>query len=98
MSARDESLKKLFDRDEVESVLRGAFYAREPEPTTVRSTRPKAEHYEVICISLYKEDLEALDAKVTELKKRGHRRVSRSSLIRYAVAGLDLGAIPRSVG
>jgi hypothetical protein len=95
--SRDESLKKLFDRDEVETVLRGAFYAREPEPT-VRSTRPKAEHYEVICISLYKEDLAALDAKVTELKKRGHRRVSRSSLIRYALAGLDLGAIPRSVG
>ena len=35
------------------------------------STRPKAEHYEVICISLYKEDLEALDEKVTALKQRG---------------------------
>ena len=98
MSKREVGLKKLFDRDEVEDVLRGAFYGKEQAPT-VRSTRPpKAEHYEVICISLYKEDLEALDDKVTELKKRGHRRVSRSSLIRYALASLDLQAIPRSVG
>jgi hypothetical protein len=97
MSARDESLRNVFEPDEVDSVLRGAFYARGAEPT-VRSTRPKAEHYEVICISLYKEDLAALDAKVTELKKRGHRRVSRSSLIRYALTSLDLTDVPRSVG
>lgn len=97
MSGREDNLSTIFDRDEVDSVLRGAFYGKEPAPT-VRSTRPKAEHYEVICISLYKEDLEALDAKVTELKKRGHRRVSRSSLIRYALTSLDLAEIPRSVG
>lgn len=95
--SRDESLKNVFDRDEVDTVLRGAFYGQKPAPT-VRSTRPKAEHYEVICISLYKEDLEALDAKVEQLKKSGHRRVSRSSLIRYALSALDLAEIPRSVG
>ena len=43
-------------------------------------------------------ELEALDAKVEQLKKSGHRRVSRSSLIRYALSALDLAEIPRSVG
>ncbi|MCZ7681915.1 MAG: hypothetical protein M5U28_25230 [Sandaracinaceae bacterium] len=50
----------------------------------------------MICISLYKEDLARLDAKVRELKERGHRKMSRSALIRYALDTVDLEALPRS--
>lgn len=43
-----------------------------------------------LCVSTYTEDLAALDAKVAELKAAGHRRASRSSLIRAAVAAFNV--------
>jgi len=52
--------------------------------------------YEVICISLYREDLAELDEKVRALKARGHRKMSRSALIRYALAQVDTNSLPRS--
>lgn len=72
----------------------------DPEPTRRRGKKPKPkkpDHYDVICISLYKEDLERLDAKVAELKARGHRRMTRSALIRYALDGVDLDGVPRGL-
>ncbi len=52
--------------------------------------------YKVICISLYKEDLARLDAMVAELKANGHRKMSRSALIRYALDTADLDGLPRA--
>ena len=46
--------------------------------------------YHVICISTYTADLLALDAKVELLKRAGHRRMSRSELIRRAVAAYQI--------
>lgn len=43
-----------------------------------------------LCISTYDADLAALDAKVAELRAAGHRRASRSSLIRAAVAAFNV--------
>jgi hypothetical protein len=106
----NEAMSELFDADEVESVLRATFYAperhdgatspiRKDRPAPPKKARPKpkrAEHYEVICISMYKEDLERLDAKVAELKRAGHRKMSRSALIRFALDTVDVAALPRS--
>lgn len=64
--------------------------------TCARSPRP--DHYKVLCISFYTEDLARLDETVRELKRRGHRRVSRSSLLRVALAQLDLDKVPRRCG
>jgi hypothetical protein len=50
--------------------------------------------YEVICILLYPEDLARLDAKVRTLKRRGHRKMSRSALIRYALDNVNIDALP----
>lgn len=99
----------LFDGDEVREVLRETFFrseapAPEPSPTSRRARAkgpakavPKSElPYEVICISLYREDLAALDEKVRDLKTRGHRKMSRSALIRYALAHVDTTALPRA--
>ncbi|MEM1417951.1 MAG: hypothetical protein AAGH15_23845 [Myxococcota bacterium] len=65
-----------------------------------RKRRPRAAkrpaHYQVICISLYKEDLARLDEKVAALKENGHRKMSRSALIRYALDHVDLDALPKS--
>lgn len=55
-----------------------------------RGQRPKPTHYKVICISMYVADIEALDAKVDELKRRGCTRASKSQLIRIALDQLDM--------
>ncbi|MEO7092300.1 MAG: hypothetical protein ABI175_03555 [Polyangiales bacterium] len=47
-------------------------------------------HYKVICISMYTRDLEELDAKVAELKRRGWTKANKSQLIRLALSQIDL--------
>lgn len=50
--------------------------------------------YLIVTISTYPEDLAKLDAKVAELRRLGHTRASRSSLIRAAIEQVDLTKIP----
>lgn len=112
MSEHPSAVHALFDRDEVREVLEASFY-RSETPDAVppqrrpgrakgrakgrRTRKPKPDHYEVICISMYVEDLAALDAKVDALKQRGHRRMTRSALIRYALERLAVEDVPRPV-
>ncbi|HVY63926.1 MAG TPA: hypothetical protein VHH11_03810, partial [Gammaproteobacteria bacterium] len=49
-----------------------------------------AKGFRVVCISLYTTDIEQLEAKVAELKRRGWTRANKSQLIRLALAQLDL--------
>jgi hypothetical protein len=96
-------LRDTFFRSEPEPGFRSE---PDPAPAAVRKPRrakppsrsiPKEDlPYEVICISLYREDLAELDEKVRALKARGHRKMSRSALIRYALAQVDTSALPRS--
>jgi hypothetical protein len=82
-------------------VLTTRFCARtnERQTVTVNTTeslvepKKKPDHYRVICISLYKEDLAKMDELVTVLKERGLRGTCRSSLIRYAIEHIDLEKI-----
>jgi hypothetical protein len=103
MSKRNAArVNTVLDNDEVSAVLRDTFYrdgsAKAPaKKKRVRKAKKKEDlHYEVICISLYKEDLERLDAMVAELKEQGHRKISRSGLIRFALDQVDLDKLPRS--
>ncbi len=91
-------VNEVFEEDEVSAVLRDTFYrGRKPKRRPAKTKKQaKADHYDVICISLYKEDLARLDAMVAKLKKRGHRRVSRSALIRFALDHVDLKDFPRA--
>lgn len=50
---------------------------------------PPEKPFRVICISVYPEDLEVLDRKIGELKKRGFTRANRSSVIRLAIEQCD---------
>lgn len=90
-------LNGVLEEDEVSAVLRDSFYSGK---TTKRSrAKPKSkkpDHYDVICISLYKEDLAQLDKMVAKLKKQGHRRISRSALIRFALDEVDIRDFPRA--
>jgi hypothetical protein len=102
MKKRDGArVNEVFEEDEVSAVLRDSFYgrgngAKAKRPKRKPKAQKKPDHYDVICISLYKEDLAQLDEMVAKLKKRGHRRVSRSALIRFALDRVDIRDFPRS--
>lgn len=83
---------------DTENILREDFYGRRAEPSEGGlGSRPKDQrptHYKVICISMYTRDIEELEAKVAELKRRGWTKANKSQLIRLALAQLDLDALP----
>jgi hypothetical protein len=94
----------VFDGDEVAGVLRGAFYSELPPPESARvrkarrdTVQEKPEHYKVICISMYTEDLARMDDLVRTLKRRGLTKASRSALIREALNQVDLSKIGRGM-
>jgi hypothetical protein len=90
--------RQLFDRDEVEGVLSGAFYTPAGRVRGADdSEREKPSHYKVICISMYIDALEKLDAMVRELKLRGYTKANRSALIRHALSCIDLDSVPRGL-
>ena len=95
MGKRRSSSVDIFEDDEVNDVLRDTFYATKRKRRRTKAKPQKADHYDVICISLYNEDLERLDKMVQTLKKKGHRKMSRSALIRFALDQVDLDALPR---
>jgi hypothetical protein len=59
--------------------------------------KPKPTHYKMICISIYNEDLAGLDEKVLALKRKGHRKASRSATIRAALAQLDIEKVAKEL-
>ncbi|MBO6940856.1 MAG: hypothetical protein JJ863_38130 [Deltaproteobacteria bacterium] len=101
MSHDDSSARSAMDEalgDEVDEVLRDTFYTA-PKALTPKKKKKKAaqpDHYKVICISMYLDDLARLDDKVADLKASGHRKMSRSALIRFALDQVDLSKLPPS--
>jgi hypothetical protein len=101
MKRRDGTgVQGILEADEVSAVLRDSFYgSKSGKRTRAKAKKPKQkkpDHYDVICISLYKEDLAQLDKMVAKLKKQGHRRISRSALIRFALDQVDIDDFPRA--
>ena len=84
----------LLDRAEVEGVLSGSFYSKAPPSSRPGAAGAKPTHYKVICISMYTRDIEELEAKVSELKRRGWTKANKSHLIRLALSQLDLENLP----
>lgn len=89
-----QSAHAVLDSEDVREVLRDTFYRGKAPPRVPAAAKP--EHYEVICISMYKDDLARLDKKVADLKAAGHRKMNRSALIRYALDTVDPTRLPRS--
>ncbi|MGE0549776.1 MAG: hypothetical protein AB7O24_29735 [Kofleriaceae bacterium] len=87
---------------DADTILTEEYYGRRTEET-LEAPRPRRgtagpkparpTHYKVICISMYTRDLEELDAKVAELKRRGWTKASKSQLIRLALSQIDLDKI-----
>ena len=91
---RDADLIPLHD-DPAYLALLAEFRPRPTGKRRSKAQKPKPDHYEIICISIYKDDLARLDAKVDELKRRGYRRMTRSALIRYALDRVAIDDVPR---
>ena len=91
---------------DADAILSEEYYGRrvhagDPAPGSALRRRAagqlKPTHYKVICISMYTRDIEELEAKVAELKRRGWTKASKSQLIRLALSQIDLDklATPR---
>jgi hypothetical protein len=84
----------LRDTDEILSEEYYGRTLRRPDATSAprraRTGPPRPTHYKVICISMYTRDLEELEAKVAELKRRGWTKANKSQLIRLALSQIDL--------
>jgi hypothetical protein len=79
-----------------DGLLAETFYVSGPHARAQEKIeRAKPTHYKVVSISLYSEDIERLDAMVKELKKRGHTKVSKSQLIRFALDTVNIDKLPR---
>lgn len=84
---------------EGEQLLLDALYGKIRAPNPAQAATPpveKPQHYKIISISLYTEDIERLDGMVKELKARGHHRVNKSQLIRQALMQLDLDKVGKA--
>lgn len=75
-----------------------------PAHTTPRRSRSKGRQplkdgksFRLVTFSFYEEDVARLDALLLEAKKRGHRRVSRSQLVRLALRQIDLEDLPEFI-
>jgi len=96
---KDEKLMAHDPLSDADAILSEEYYGRragapaaEPLPKRAKVTRPT--HYKVICISMYTRDLEDLDAKVAELKRRGWTKANKSQLIRLALSQIDIDKLP----
>jgi hypothetical protein len=98
---KDDKLLGNDPLSETDLILTEQYYGRGPRaPQTLDdgARRPRRggarpTHYKVICISMYTRDIEELEAKVAELKRRGWTKANKSQLIRLALAQLDLDAL-----
>ena len=92
---KDDKLMAHDPLSDADAILSEEYYGRRAErrrPATPDKARPT--HYKVICISIYTRDLEELESKVAELKRRGWTKANKSHLIRLALAQLDLDKLP----
>jgi hypothetical protein len=82
---------------EADEILGEEFYGAGSRRRRRREAAPKPTHYKIVCISLYNEDIERLDALVAELKKLGHTKANKSAIVRYALAQVDPTKVPRGL-
>jgi hypothetical protein len=91
---KEEKLMAHDPLSDADAILSEEYYgrrARGPAGDARRAAAaPRPTHYKVICISMYTRDLEALEAKVAELKRRGWTKANKSQLIRLALSQLEV--------
>jgi hypothetical protein len=96
---KDEKLMAHDPLSDADAILSEEYYGKRvpaaAAPAGVKRAKPqRPTHYKVICISMYTRDLEELDAKVAELKRRGWTKANKSQLIRLALSQIDVSKLP----
>ncbi|HEU0029598.1 MAG TPA: hypothetical protein VFQ53_03120 [Kofleriaceae bacterium] len=97
---KEEKLMAHDPLSDADAILSEEYYGRRPrgedDAAAPRRRAPaeKPTHYKVICISMYTRDIEELEAKVAELKRRGWTKANKSQLIRLALSQIDLDKLP----
>jgi hypothetical protein len=86
---KDDKLMAHDPLSDADTILSEEYYGRGKRPRRAAPTE-KPTHYKVICISMYTQDIEMLEAKVAELKRRGWTKANKSQLIRLALGQIDL--------
>jgi len=93
---KEEKLMAHDPLSDADAILSEEYYGRRERTEEARmktkraATGPRPTHYKVICISMYTRDIEELEAKVAELKRRGWTKANKSQLIRLALSQIDL--------
>jgi hypothetical protein len=93
---KEEKLMAHDPLSDADAILSEEYYGRpargapESAPRRAGKGQPRPTHYKIICISMYTRDLEELEAKVAELKRRGWTKANKSHLIRLALSQIDL--------
>ena len=93
---KEEKLMAHDPLSDADTILSEEYYGKRAEPNAAakRAKTQRPTHYKVICISMYTRDLEELDAKVAELKRRGWTKANKSQLIRLALSQIDVSKLP----
>ena len=96
--ARAKTKTRVVDNNplEGEQLLLDTMYGKPAPRRARRATRaraPKPQHYKIVSISLYNEDIDRLERLVGELKHRGHYKANKSQVIRQALAQFDLDLV-----
>ncbi|HUJ58421.1 MAG TPA: hypothetical protein VLX92_08010 [Kofleriaceae bacterium] len=94
---KDDKLMAHDPLSDADAILSEEYYGRRVPADAAapkRAKLPRPTHYKVICISMYTRDLEDLDAKVAELKRRGWTKANKSQLIRLALSQIDIDKLP----
>jgi hypothetical protein len=89
---KDDKLLGHDPLSDADTILSEEYYGRRQAPEAAKKEKPQ--HYKVICISMYTRDLEELENKVAELKRRGWTKANKSHLIRLALSQIDLDKLP----
>lgn len=93
---KEEKLMAHDPLSDADAILSEEYYGRRdraaagPARRRAAKGQPRPTHYKIICISMYTRDLEELEAKVAELKRRGWTKANKSHLIRLALSQIDL--------
>jgi hypothetical protein len=72
----------------------GASRAKSRARGKGRQPLPDGKSWRLVTFSFYEDDVKRLDALLAEAKKKGHRKVSRSQIVRLALRNVDLSGLP----
>jgi hypothetical protein len=65
--------------------------------TKDRKPLPEGQTYRLVTFSFYEDDVARLDALLDDARKRGHRKVSRSQIVRLALRQVKLDKMPEMI-